>query len=47
MGYVAAVVRDLSAPPLGYAFILLVCVVWVGGSFLVESLEAAGLSPCC
>lgn len=45
MGYVAAVVRDLSGPPLGYAFILLVCVVWVGGSFLVESLEAAGLSP--
>ena len=24
---------------------MLVCVVWVGGSFLVESLEAAGLSP--
>ena len=45
VGYVAAVVRDLSGPPLGYAFILLVCVVWVGGSFLVESLEAAGLSP--
>ena len=45
MGYVAAVARDLSGPPLGYAFIMLVCVVWVGGSFLVESLEAAGLSP--
>ena len=45
VGYVAAVARDLSGPPLGYAFILLVCVVWVGGSFLVESLEAAGLSP--
>ena len=45
VGYVTAVARDLSGPPLGYAFILLVCVVWVGGSFLVESLEAAGLSP--
>ena len=45
VGYVAAVARDLSGPPLGYAFIMLVCVVWVGGSFLVESLEAAGLSP--
>lgn len=45
VGYVTAVAKDLSGPPLGYAFILLVCVVWVGGSFLVESLEAAGLSP--
>ena len=45
VGYVAAVARDLSGPPLGYASIMLVCVVWVGGSFLVESLEAAGLSP--
>ena len=44
MGYVAAVVRE-GRVPRGYAFILLVCVVWVGGSFLVESLEAAGLSP--
>ena len=36
---------QLSGPALGYAFILAVCVIWVGGSFLVESLEAAGLSP--
>lgn len=35
----------LTGPALGYAFILAVCVIWVAGSFLVESLEAAGLSP--
>ena len=35
----------MTGPALGYAFILAVCVIWVGGSFLVESLEGQGLSP--
>ena len=38
-------VSTMTGPALGYAFILAVCVIWVGGSFLVESLEGQGLSP--
>jgi|TARA_B110000967_G_scaffold138560_1_gene141472 solute carrier family 35 protein F5 len=45
IGFITGTLRDLHGPPLGYAFLLLVCVVWVAGSFLVESLEAQGLSP--
>ena len=36
---------NLRGAALGHAFILAVCVIWVGGSFLVSSLEARGLSP--
>lgn len=43
--WLARELAALTGPALGYAFILLVCVIWVGGSFLVESLEADGLSP--
>ena len=45
LGFITGTLRNLHGPALGYFFILLVCFVWVGGSFLVESLEAAGLSP--
>ena len=35
----------MTGPAVGYAFIAAVCVIWVFGSFLVESLEGQGLSP--
>ena len=45
LGWLSRELAELSGPALGYAFIFLVCVIWVGGSFLVTSLEAQGLSP--
>ena len=38
-------VSTMTGPGVGYAFIAAVCVIWVFGSFLVESLEGQGLSP--
>ena len=38
-------VSTMTGPAVGYAFIAAVCVIWVFGSFLVESLEGQGLSP--
>ena len=32
-------VSTMTGPAVGYAFIAAVCVIWVFGSFLVESLE--------
>ena len=45
LGWLSRELAELSGPALGYAFIFLVCVIWVGGSFLVTSLEEQGLSP--
>ena len=42
---VSDALSNLRGAALGHAFILAVCVIWVGGSFLVSSLEARGLSP--
>jgi hypothetical protein len=44
LAWAARELAALHGASLGYAFILAVCVIWVGGSFLVESL--AGTSVC-
>lgn len=38
-------VLGFSGEALGFFFIALVCVIWIAASFLVERLEAHGLSP--